>query len=215
MILKPTDRAAWLDARKRGLGGSDAGTAIGVNRYKSNVELWREKTGITVPKDIGDNPAVKFGKQAEQYIRALFALEYPDIKVDYHEFDIYVNDNYPFLFATLDGELTDAEGRHGVLEIKTSTLQNAAMRDEWQFGRIPQTYYVQILHQLAATGWDFVYLVGYLRLPTSGTDIARLTVRYIERSEVEEDIRYLIEQETAFWQAVEHKKQPPLILPNI
>ena len=142
-------------------------------------------------------------------------MEYPDIKVDYHEFDIYVNDSYPFLYATLDGELTDAEGRRGILEIKTSTLQNAAMSEEWKLGTIPQSYYVQILHQLAATGWDFVYMVGHMRLPTSGADIARLTVRYIERAEVEEDIRYLIARETAFWQAVETKKQPPLLLPEI
>lgn len=215
MIYKPSTREEWLKLRRRGIGGSDAGAALGVNKWRSNIDLWREKTGITEHEDISDKPAVKFGKNAEEHIRALFTMEYPDIKVDYHEFDIYVNDSYPFLYATLDGELTDAEGRRGILEIKTSTLQNVAMSEEWKLGRIPQSYYVQILHQLAATGWDFVYLVGYLRLPTSGTDIARLTVRYIERSEVEEDIRYLIERETAFWQAVETKKQPPLLLPEI
>lgn len=217
MILKPTDRAAWLEARKRGLGGSDAGTAIGVNRYRSNVELWREKTGITAPEDIGDKPAVKFGKQAEQYLRELFRLEHPEFALDYHEFFMYVNDALPFIYATLDGELTDENGRRGVLEVKTATINNPAQWGDWFEDRqpkIPDAYYAQILHQLAATGWDFVILYAYIRTPYSGT-AARILERHIERGDAEGDISYLIERETAFWQAVEQKKQPPRILPNI
>lgn len=217
MILKPTDRAAWLDARKRGLGGSDAGTAVGVNKYKSNIELWREKTGLTAPEDIGDKPAVKFGKQAEEHLRALFALEHPEFALEYHEFFMYVSDAHPFIYATLDGELTDETGRRGVLEVKTATINNPAQWGDWFEDRqpkIPDAYYAQILHQLAATGWDFVILYAYIRTPYGGT-AARILERRIERADVESDIQYLIGQETAFWQAVEQKRQPPRILPNI
>lgn len=213
MILKPTDRKSWLAARRQGLGGSDAGAAIGANKYKSNVELWREKAGLTEPEDISDKPAVKFGKEAEQHIRALFMLEHPEYAVDYNEFFMYLNDTYPFIYATLDGELTDENGRRGILEIKTATIQNAAGWAEWVDG-IPQSYYAQVLHQLAATGWDFVILVAYLRTPYGG-NVARLVERRIERSEVEADINFLIGQEAAFWQAVKDKKQPPRLLPEI
>ena len=37
----------WLDAR-HGIGGSDASAVIGKNPYKSNQDLWMEKTGRTV-----------------------------------------------------------------------------------------------------------------------------------------------------------------------
>lgn len=30
----------WLEARKKGLGGSDASVVCGISRYKSPVELW-------------------------------------------------------------------------------------------------------------------------------------------------------------------------------
>lgn len=213
MILKPTDRKSWLAARRQGLGGSDAGAAIGANKYKSNVELWREKTGITEPEDISDKPAVKFGKEAEQHIRALFMLEHPEFVVDYHEFYMYLNDTYPFIYATLDGELTDENGRRGILEIKTATIQNAAGWAEWVDG-IPQSYYAQVLHQLAATGWSFVIVFAYLRAPYQG-NIARIIERRIDRTDVKNDIAYLIEQEAAFWQAVKDKKQPPRLLPEI
>lgn len=215
MILKPQSREAWLEARRRGIGGSDAGAVIGVNRYRSNVDVWAEKTGITPREDISDKPAVKFGKEAEQHIRALFALEHPEFSVNYHEFYMYLNDKYPFLYATLDGELTDDSGRHGILEIKTATIQNAAGWSEWVDG-IPQSYYAQCLHQLAATGWDFVTLFAYIR---TGYQNARYTAhvltRHIERADVADDITYLIAQETEFWQAVETKQRPPLKLPKI
>jgi putative phage-type endonuclease len=213
LILKPQSREAWLEARRRGIGGSDAGAVIGANKYRSNVDAWKEKTGLIVPEDVGDKPAVKFGKEAEQHIRALFALEHPEMTVEYHEFYMYLNDKHPFLYATLDGELTDDSGRRGILEIKTATIQNAAGWSEWVDG-IPQSYYAQVIHQLAATGWDFVILFAYLRTPYSG-NVARLVERRIERADVADDITYLIAQETEFWQAVETKQRPPLKLPEI
>jgi putative phage-type endonuclease len=213
LILKPQSREAWLEARRRGIGGSDAGAVIGANKYRSNVDVWKEKTGLIVPEDVGDKPAVKFGKLAERHIRALFALEHPKMSVEYHEFYMYLNDKHPFLYATLDGELTDDSGRRGILEIKTATIQNAAGWSEWVDG-IPQSYYAQVLHQLAATGWDFVILFAYLRTPYSG-NVARFIERRIERADVADDITYLIAQEAEFWQAVEAKQRPPLKLPEI
>lgn len=213
MILKPQSREAWLEARRRGIGGSDAGAVIGVNKYRSNVDAWKEKTGLIVPEDVGDKPAVKFGKEAEQHIRALFTLEHPELTVEYHEFYMYFQPERPWLYATLDGELTDENNRRGILEIKTATIQNAAGWNEWKDG-IPQSYYAQVLHQLAATGWDFVILNAYLRTPYSRT-AARLVERSIERSEVGDDIDYLIEHEAEFWKAVKTKQRPPLKLPEI
>ena len=111
MIYKPENREKWLEMRNKGIGGSDAGTVLGVNKYKNNVQLWKEKTGQIIPADISDKPAVIFGKKAEEHIRELFKLDFPRYKVDYHEFYMYVNDRYPFIFATLDGEITDDNGR--------------------------------------------------------------------------------------------------------
>ncbi len=35
----------WLNVRKGGIGSSDAAAAVGLNPYKSQLELWMEKTG--------------------------------------------------------------------------------------------------------------------------------------------------------------------------
>lgn len=42
---KELPREDWLAVRKQGIGSSDAAAAVGLNPYKSQLELWLEKTG--------------------------------------------------------------------------------------------------------------------------------------------------------------------------
>lgn len=215
MIIQIESRDEWLKARQaQGIGGSEAGTVLGVNKYQNNVDLWELKTGRREPPDLSENAAVQFGKYAEPLLRELFKQDYPEYIVNYHEFWIYVNDQYPFIFATLDGELTAPDGSRGILEIKTTTIQNKSQWDEWD-GRIPDSYYAQILHQMAATGWDFVILKAYIRYHVDGE--VRVSIRHyrINRSDVQADIGYLIQQEAEFWEKVQADEQPALILPEI
>ena len=53
-------REEWLQNRQR-IGGSDASAILGMNPYRTNVELWQIKTGQLVPEDISDKPYVKYG----------------------------------------------------------------------------------------------------------------------------------------------------------
>src|SRR5437763_9942981 len=39
------DRQQWLEVRRGGIGSSDAAAAVGLNPYKSMLELWMDKTG--------------------------------------------------------------------------------------------------------------------------------------------------------------------------
>lgn len=41
----PATHEEWLDNRLKGVGGSDAGSVLGLNKYKSAYALWCEKTG--------------------------------------------------------------------------------------------------------------------------------------------------------------------------
>lgn len=215
ILFDPENREDWLECRKNGLGGSDAGSAIGINKYKSNVKLWREKTGKAIPEDISGNPAVKFGKQAESVIRDFFKLNFPQYNVDYHEYRMYGIRDRPFMYATLDGELTDCEtGLRGVLEIKTTTIQNSMQWSDWD-NRIPDSYYVQILHQLACTEWSFAILYACINYISKGEKRTALRYYRIDRNDVSDDIEWLIQQETDFWRKVVKNEEPDLILPEI
>ncbi|MFU1875596.1 YqaJ viral recombinase family protein, partial [Enterococcus faecium] len=47
----------WLVDRKRGIGGSDVSTILGLNKYKSVYQLWLEKTGQILPIETDSEPA--------------------------------------------------------------------------------------------------------------------------------------------------------------
>ena len=211
-VLK--SREEWLVNRRKGLGGSDCSAVIGFNPYKSNVDLWREKTGRTEQEDISDKPYVKYGTQAERYLRDLFKLDYPQYKVDYVENNSFYNPKYPFARASLDGWLTDGSGRKGILEIKTTEILSAGQRAKWK-DRIPDNYFCQVLFYMAVIEADFAVLKAQIK--TVIDDDVRLETKHykIERSDVQEDIDYLMTACKDFWQYVKDDKEPPLILPEI
>ena len=206
---------AWLEARSHYIGGSDAAAVLGLNPYKSNLELWQEKTGLVVPEDISEKPYVKYGHAAEGYLREMFALDFPEYEVAYAENNIWLNDAVPFAHASLDGWLMDQGGRRGILEIKTTNILRSMQKETWN-RRIPDNYYVQVLHYLMVTEFDFAILKAQLKYEFPGGDIMLQTRHYkIERSEVEDDISYLARNEADFWRNVQAKKKPALLLPEI
>ena len=212
-------RKEWLKARQKGIGGSDAASVLGISPWKTNVQLWEEKTGITEPEDISEKEVVRFGKESEATIRQLFQLDFPEYQVSYDEFGMIANEpDCPFIFATLDGELTDKNGRKGILEIKTTEIRRPIDWKKWK-GQVPDYYYAQIVHQLLATGYDFAILKARIRERRDifGEFGWSVIVRHylFERSPLLEDIAYLKEKEIAFWRAVQTKTRPALILPEL
>ena len=204
-IIIPADHAAWLEARKKGLGASDAAAYLGMSKWKTNVELWEEKTGLRQAADISDKPYVQYGHDAEPHLRALFALDHPELRVTYESpYKMIFSDELPFLYATPDGELEElSTGRRGGLEIKTTEIKSPRQWYEWK-GRIPQQYYCQVVHQFIATGWDFVWLKAQIKWYTQEGDLRIDTREYhIERSEVLEDIEDTKTAGIRFWKSVE------------
>lgn len=210
-LFKSTDE--WLAARTL-IGGSDAAALVGLNPYKTNIDLWREKTGRQEAPDISNEEFVKFGHDAEPHLREMFALDYPQYQVGYLENNMFLNDKYPFAHASLDGWLTDQDGRKGILEIKTTNILQSMQKEKWN-DRIPDNYYCQVLWYLMVTEFDFVVLKARLRSEWQGE--IRVTIRHytIERSEVEEDILELQKAAEKFWKAVQEDREPYLILPAI
>lgn len=108
ILYDPQNRDEWLQCRAKGIGGSDAGSVLGINKYKTNVALYREKAGIERNNFTG-NAATEYGKAAESHIREMFLLDHPEYASEYHEYRMHANDLYQFIYATLDGELTEKQ----------------------------------------------------------------------------------------------------------
>ena len=211
-----TNEAEWHEARLKGIGASEASAIVGCNPYMSNVDLWKIKTGRKKAPDISSNAHVAYGHAAEGPIRELFALDYPEYEVTYGgAFDMVRHPEYPWLFATLDGRLVErATGRRGVYEGKTTEILRSIAKEKWRDG-IPQNYYVQNLHQLLASCWDFTVLHAQLKRVWDGEIKSTRQTYKIERSDVLDDLEFLLAEEIKFWGYVERDEMPPLILPEI
>ncbi len=207
-------RNEWLGNRNKGIGGSEISAVVGRNPYMDNVTLWEVKTGRRRADDISDKPYVRYGTQAEEHLRALFALDFPQYKVMYEENNSFFNDPYPFAQASLDGWLEDENGRLGVLEIKTTEIIRTGQREKWK-DRIPDNYYCQVCFYMAVMEADFAVLKAQLKTDFGGDMLQETRHYHIERSEVQEDIDYLMQKGAEFWEYVKSDTRPPLILPEI
>lgn len=204
----------WKEFRTHGIGGSDAAAILGLSSFKTNVQVWEEKTGKRVPDDISDNPRVKYGTNAEKPLVELFALDYPQYRVKVDKNVVYKRD---FMFASLDGELTDKSTKQrGIYEGKTAEIHSNAEMERWD-GQVPESYYIQVLHYLIVTGWDFAILKGQIKQIGRNGEVELITRHYpFIRGALLNDLKYLYLKEKEFWEKyVIPNKRPPLILPRL
>ena len=210
-------REEWLENRINYIGGSEASAIIGCNPYMSNVELYMLKTGQSEQEDISDKPYVQYGISAEPLIRNIFKINYPQYEVFYEENNSFTNDRFPWAAASLDGWIEEREtGRHGVWECKTSEIVSSMHKEKWK-DKIPDNYYCQLLHYfLVREDCEFAHLTALLTWKFEDREIYQQLRNYhIERSEVEDDIRFLEDSERRFWQHVQKRNCPALVLPKI
>ena len=205
-FIKLNSREEWLKARETRIGGSEAASLIGINKYQSLRDLWRKKKkGIT--EEI-DNEAIRYGNALEPILREMFRVKHPIMDVQYEENAILYSKKYEWMSYSPDGLIWDG-ARAGILEIKTSFIRNSEMSNEWK-ERIPDSYYIQILHGLIVTGYEFVNLIAELRYIDGNSSIRQY---HIERLEVLDDIEYLLRKERENWEKYFLSNlEPPIIV---
>ncbi len=214
VMLELGSRDEWLQARGKRIGGSEASAVVGLNPYMSNTDLWSIKTGRREAEDISDKPYVRYGHDAEPLLRELFKLDFPDYKVGYRDNNLFLNSKYPWAHASLDGWLQDPEGRTGILEIKTTEILQSMQKEKWK-DRIPDNYYLQVLHYMMVMEADFACLKAQLKYDYDGDIYLQIRHYWIERQDVVNDIRILSEKEEEFWHHMQNGTRPATLLPEI
>lgn len=182
----------WLAVRNTGIGGSDAGTILGMNPYKSPYQLWMEKTGQAEAPDLSGNQFVYWGIKNEANIASWFT-EATGKKVE--RCGTLRSISHPFMLANVDRIVV---GENAGLEIKTAGV---SQYKAWQDDNIPDSYYCQCLHYMAVTGADAWYIAVLL----GGNEALW---KKINRNE--EDIKTLIDCEREFWSMIQTNTPPPL-----
>ena len=141
---------AWHEARSGRIGGSEVGAIVGASRYESAYSLWAKKLGYIDSKK-EENDFMYWGKALEPVVIDRFAKEHPELTV-MRDVGTWVSLSNQSYLANPDAILIDADGKHGILEIKT-----ARYSDDWANG-VPQYYMTQVQWYLSVFGFDYAHV---------------------------------------------------------
>ena len=132
----------WRAKRSYSIGASEAGAVLGLNPYRSPLDVYLQKIGEQQPDE--ENLAMTIGTFMEPLARRLFEEEtgFKCVKDN----KIRIDPEYDFLTTNLDGMVI---GEKVPLEIKTAT--------QWDIEEIPDWYYCQLQHQLMVSGYQKIY----------------------------------------------------------
>ena len=195
-ILVSTEQLShkeWLEYRRLGLGGSDASVVCGVNKWKSPLALWAEKTGQIPPLEAGE--AAYWGNRLEALVKEEFTLR-TGIEITPVN-QILQSEEHPFMLANLDGVVYHPDYGPCIFEAKTTSAYNGS---EWNES-IPDMYILQVLHYMAVTG----YKGAYVAVLIGGN---QFRWKFIERDD--DFINMLIQIEADFWWHVQTNMPPPI-----
>lgn len=196
LILTPTkglSESEWQDLRRKfvnsGLvGGSDIGTLLGWNKWKSPINLFYQAIGINLlPYKMNVDQA--HGKLQEDNIALTWTYHSDNEDEFIHNVQtktktrsykkvaaIIQNPKYPTIYANIDGIITKHPvmgKKKGILEIK----KIHGMSVDSYIGGLPPQYLAQIQHYMLVCGFDY----GELAMRVDG---AKMSVHFIEKDPV-------------------------------
>jgi putative phage-type endonuclease len=196
----------WLEARRKGIGGSEVGALIGVSEYETPMSVWQTK--IDGGKDLSDVPAVEWGHRLEEVVAQKTAEQIGMV----HRFagGLWADKQRPHLRVTPDRfackpRQWDAEA---VIECKT-----AGTDEHWRSGVIvpggpsdgdaPLGYQAQVQWQLGIIGLP----VGYLGCLVMGRERQFFVVEiHFNKPWFEE----MVEEADRFWRENVVRREIPM-----
>lgn len=190
------DEATWLELRRSGLGGSDAGAVVGVNPYRTALHVYEDKLRLALPQAM--NLPMLLGRLMEPVVAALYEAQ-EGATLTKPGFQRHPD--HRWVLGTPDRVIT---GQARGVELKTTVSHNAR---QWGKGgdEIPPHYLMQCAHYMLLTDvdeWDIAVLIG-------GSDFR---VYHLERNQRLE--RALFEKGYEFWHKHVLKHVPPVLSPD-
>ena len=170
-IIAIGDGDGWGTDRNEGIGGSEAGSVLGLNKYHSALDLLKEKVTRTQLREFTQAQQLRLdvGHAQEALVLKTFArreldLGYTTSLEDLDDNDalahlsnyLFVNPRFKFAFAHLDG-LYRLGDEIGIADAKTS------FRDPWT--EVPEYYVAQLAHYNAILGCNVGYVAAMFQAP--------------------------------------------------
>jgi len=167
-------------------GASTAAAAIGISKYESALDVYCKQRQIIEPME--PNNAMLWGIRHEPTVLSAYEDHLNDRlpKLEFRlmrNLPMFFHEHINFMACTPDGIVVVEGTEHGV-EAKTTTsrMLDESGEDPTKFGpdgsdRVPMNYVVQVQHQMAVMGWD------YVELPVLFKDTDDFRVYKVDRNE--------------------------------
>lgn len=181
----------WVEARKDGIGASEAAAALGISPYESRLSLWARKLGLIPPPE--ENLPMRTGTFLEPLIAELYT-EATGVKIRRAN-QLRKHPVHDFMLASLDRRA----GRKPV-ELKYSARGTGY--GEPGTDEVPDEVLAQVLHQLAVTDepeGDVAALIP------GRAEVQIYTIRREAAAEAA-----IVEEEAVLWDHVRSRREPPL-----
>ena len=176
----------WLKRRFESIGASESGSILGINPWKTAVDVYYEKVDRVT--DFSDNLNMWLGRELEPVIKKRFEEE-TGFKVR-NDHKIRVDKEHSFLTTNLDGMVV---GEKVPVEYKAL--------GRWD-GEIPDYYFSQIQHQIMVSESDYAYFVVLVLAARKN-----FIIQKINRDD--EFIKLMRNEEISFWQENVLTNTPP------
>jgi len=189
-----TDREAWLQERKKGIGGSDVAGILGLSKWSTPYSVYADKRGESNDRD--DTVDMLIGRALEPWLFSEYKrITGSDIeKVD----RILYDEEYPFLLANVDGLRSDR-----VVEFKKSRD-----KDGWGFpgtDEVPVQYLLQSQHYMRVTKKQTCDLGVFFQC----SRVPEVVLYHIDRDD--DLIDMIIPKLVEFWRCVQEGEAPAAI----
>ncbi len=146
-------REEWVAQRRTYLGASETAAILGFDKYRTPLDVYREKRGESEPQDAGAR--AEAGLRAEQMIADWLADLY-NLKIQ-RDNKIRIHPTLNYWRCNLDRVIVGQPNGTAVLELKTTSLENLKnwnpMADELNPTFVH--HWVQVQSQLAVTGYKW------------------------------------------------------------
>lgn len=181
MNTKDMTHNDWLEARRKGLGGSDAGAILGLNKWSTPLDVYLDKIGQAEP--IEDNDAMYWGRTLEDIVATEYTKRTGNKTRRINK--ILQHKDHDFILANLDRDLISSKG---ILECKTALRSDGWGEDGSD--EVPDSYLAQVMHYMAVTNSEFADLAVLI----GGRDFRIYTIKRDD-----DLINEIVKREVAFW----------------
>jgi len=191
------DRAEFLARRKSGIGGSDVAAVLGLSRWRSPLDVWRDKVSEEPPRD-EQNDVLALASYLEEYTAQKYAAV-TGYKLRRRN-SLLVASDYPFLIGDIDREILGDSRGLGLWEGKA--LSRYAFNRVELYG-LPDDYTLQTQHYFHCGNGRYKWGVVAILCRESGR---LLYFEIAPNSELYAEVKPKLVE---FWHMVETRTMPP------